>query len=112
MILKVFSARDMKAEAFLQPFFMPTSGAALRAFGDACSKEDSPFFIHPNDYVLYEIGSYDDSDGLLVATSPVKMMACAADFVVKGVSFKQAGKDVTSEVFQKAAVLSGENHGS
>lgn len=80
MLMKVFSARDMKAEAFLQPFFMPTQGSAIRAFGDACEKQDSPFFQHPNDYVLYEIGSYDDSDAMLVALNPVKMLVSAADF--------------------------------
>ena len=81
MMMKVFSVRDMKAEAFLQPFFCPTQGSALRAFGDACAKPDSPFYLHPNDFVLYEIGMYEDSDALLQPRIPVQMMACAADFV-------------------------------
>lgn len=80
MELKVFAVRDMKAEAFLQPFFTPTQGSALRAFGDACAKSDSPFYMHPSDYVLYEIGSYNDANAMLDCVNPVKMMACAADF--------------------------------
>lgn len=104
MILKVFSTRDMKAEAFLQPFFMPTQGAALRAFDDACQKSDSPFYMHPNDFVLYEIGSYNDSDGVLTALHPVKLMACAADFIQKSVS------PVPVKDFVESAV--GVNHGS
>lgn len=102
MRLKVFSVRDMKAEAFLQPYFSPTSGAALRAFGDACEKSESPFHMHPNDYVLYEIGSYDDSDGALESSAPVKMLACAADFVEKRVPLasqdSNSGGKVLSEV--------------
>lgn len=86
MILKVFSVRDMKAEAFLQPFFSNSIGAAIRAFGDAANKSDSPFFAHPEDYVLYEIGSYDDSDGMLTAQSPVKMLSHAAEHVVRRVN--------------------------
>lgn len=83
MLLKVFSVRDMKAEAFLQPFFSPTTGSAIRAFEDACNKQDSPFYIHPSDFVLYEIGSYDDSDGRLTSISPVKLVVCATDFVAQ-----------------------------
>lgn len=80
MLLKVFSVRDLKAEAFLQPFFSPTSGAALRAFGDACDKPDSPFHSHPADYILFEIGSYDDFTGYLTSLSPVKLLSSAVDF--------------------------------
>lgn len=92
MKLEVFSVRDMKAEAFLQPFFVQTVGAALRAFGDAVDKEDSPFHKHPEDYVLYQIGEYNDADGSLVSISPVKMLACASDFVLaKGVPPARSG---------------------
>lgn len=80
MLMKVFSVRDMKSEAFLQPYFSVNQGTALRAFDEACQKQDSPFYKYPNDYVLYEIGSYDDETGLLTALTPVKMMSCAADF--------------------------------
>lgn len=83
MQMKVFSVRDMKAEAFLQPFFSPTLGAALRAFDDACQKTDSPFYNHPSDFVLYEIGSYDDHDGRLEALPTVTMLGVASDFVKK-----------------------------
>jgi len=102
--MKVFSVRDMKSEAFLQPYFSPTPGAALRAFGDACAKSDSPFYVHPNDYVLFEIGCYDDSDGLITAVVPVKMMACAADFVEKRVPLTPGVTPI--------GVAEGENHGS
>lgn len=113
MLLKVFSVRDMKAEAFLQPYFTPTPGSALRAFGDACAKTDSPFYAHPNDYVLYEIGTYNDSDGMLSPLNPVKMMATAADFVkapekvIKGTQLGNGDFD------PKGARLVGiESHGS
>ena len=105
MLLKVFSVRDMKAEAFLQPFFTPTQGSALRAFGDACNKTDSPFYLHPNDYVLYEIGTYNDADANLFPLTPIKMLACAADFVVptKDVNGKPLQADVQN--FVKEAIV-------
>lgn len=83
MILKVFAIHDHKAEAFLQPFFSNSIGNALRAFGDAVNDEKYPFYKHPEDYSVYEIGSYDDSVALLDALVPVKMLALATDFVNK-----------------------------
>lgn len=81
MTLKFFAVRDMKALAFLQPFFSNSTGSALRAFGDAVADKSCPFSKHPEGYVLYEIGAYDDSTAELTSVSPVKMMACAMDFV-------------------------------
>lgn len=81
MILKVFAARDMKAEAFLQPYYSPNVGSAVRAFGDACNEANSPFNKHPNDYVLYEIATYDDNTAEFASLTPIKMLGCAADFI-------------------------------
>ena len=61
MILNVFAVRDMKAEAFLQPFYSNSIGSAMRAFGDAVNDTSCPFNKHSEDYILYEIASYDDS---------------------------------------------------
>lgn len=83
MQLKVFAVRDMKALAFMQPYFSNSLGTAIRAFGDACNESSSPFYKHPEDYVLYEIGTYDDSDATLASIAPVKMLGCASDFVTK-----------------------------
>lgn len=83
MILKVFAARDMKAEAFLQPYYSPNVGSAVRAFGDACNEKNSPFNKHPNDYVLYEIATYDDNTAEFISLNPIKMLGCAADFIVR-----------------------------
>lgn len=107
MLLKVFSVRDMKAEAFLQPYFSPTQGAALRAFGDACSKSDSPFYMHPNDYVLYDIGIYNDENGLLTACNPVHMLCCASDFVEKRVPIASQDSILGPKVLSEVS-----NHGS
>lgn len=81
MELRAFAVRDMKALAFLQPFFSNSSMSAIRAFGDAVAEEKSPFNKHPEDYVLYEIGGYDDNTGMLTAVAPVRMLGCATDFI-------------------------------
>ena len=81
MIQKMFAIRDGKAEAFLQPFFSIASGSAIRAFDDAINGDKSPLSSHPGDYVLYEIGHFDDVSGELVCLTPLKMLGCGADFV-------------------------------
>lgn len=82
MKLTVFAVRDLKALAFLQPFYSPSVGSALRAFGDACNESGSPFNKHPEDYQIFEIGSYEDSDALLKSVSPLKLLGSASDFVL------------------------------
>lgn len=80
MIQKMFAIRDTKAQAFLQPFFSSAAGAALRALGDAVNDGKSPIALHPEDYVLYEVASFDDQTAEIVPISPIKLLAMAADF--------------------------------
>lgn len=83
MIQKVFGVRDTKALAFLQPYFSNSTGAAVRAFSDEVNNTDGRSMIqkHPEDFVLYELGEFDDNTGAFVSHSPIKMLGCGADFV-------------------------------
>lgn len=64
-MIKVFTVFDTKAEAYLQPFFMQTRGQAIRAWSDSVNDEQTQFFRHPADFVLYEIGEYDELQGTI-----------------------------------------------
>lgn len=83
MIQKMFAVRDSKAQAFLQPFFSVQNGSAIRAFQDACGDEKSPFARHSEDFILYELGTFNDATGEMVSLMPIKMLGCASDFVVR-----------------------------
>lgn len=85
MLLKVFSVYDSKVMAHLQPFFSESVGGAVRAFSDASNDKDCPFTKHPGDYQLYEIGLFDNNSGLLTPCVPMKLLGCAADFVLQRV---------------------------
>ncbi|QGH72845.1 MAG: DNA binding protein [Microviridae sp. ctjyu33] len=63
MILKVFTVYDSKVEAFLPPFFMKSKGEAVRGFTEVCNDSKSNFFKYPEDYTLFEVGSFDDATG-------------------------------------------------
>lgn len=70
MTLLAFAIRDEKVGAFLQPFFAPAIGSAIRSFLDACTG-DTPMAKHPGDYTLYRIGSYDDNTAQLLSDTPL-----------------------------------------
>lgn len=81
MMMKVVAVFDIKAKAYMQPWFAGNVGSAMRAFGDEVSKEGSPLGRHPEDYQLFELGSYDDSTGLIIGASPCKLLCTALDYV-------------------------------
>ncbi len=51
---------DTKANAHIRPFFMPNVAMAQRAIIDSGQQTDHPFALHPSDYILYELGTWDD----------------------------------------------------
>lgn len=73
MRLFVCSVFDSATEAFGRPIFVPHVGQALRGFSDEVrrSAQDNDLFKHSDDFVLYLLGEFDDSDGRFhVASAP------------------------------------------
>lgn len=79
MELKIFAVRDEKAQAFMDPFVVPHVGQATRSFQDASSNDRSPINKHPEDYTLFQIGTFDNESAKIVACTPVRI-CCASDF--------------------------------
>jgi len=70
MIFKVFAVFDVKSESYALPHFLPSKGQMIRAFADQINaREGTPEYgmlaKHPQDFILFEIGDYDDSKALL-----------------------------------------------
>lgn len=63
MITNMYSVFDSKAGAFLQPFFLPSDGVAIRAMQDCTSDPSHMFHRHAEDYALFRLGSFDDQAG-------------------------------------------------
>lgn len=82
MKLLVFSIYDSVAKVYSNPFFMPNSGQALRAFGDEVQRSDSVINKHAADYKLYQIGVFDDNSGEFDKDFRIpKFVVNAVDFV-------------------------------
>lgn len=79
MILKVYTVKDAKAEAYLTPFYQHTTALALRQFEDMVKNPEHPFAKHPEDYSLWKIGDYDDLKGQLINLELNEHLANAID---------------------------------
>lgn len=70
MIHQVFSIRDSKADAWLQPFFSPNQATAMRSMREHLSDPSQHLAKHAEDFNLFVVGSYDDGDGTLTGVPP------------------------------------------
>lgn len=83
MKLMVCSVFDVKASAFMSPFFVPNVNIARRSFGDAVLDSSTGISKHVGDYKLYQVGVFDDNAGVFESFSKPEFLANASDFVVK-----------------------------
>lgn len=81
MKLSMFSVRDSASQAFGRPFYAPHAGVALRSFGDECNNPESDFNHHPEDYELFELGVFDDSDASFEIYSKPKPLGVGKQFL-------------------------------
>jgi hypothetical protein len=81
MIHKVFTVHDAKAEAYLPPFYMRSNGEAIRAFADSITQRDHAFHKHPEDFTLFEVGTYDDVKCKFDIMSTPQPLGKALDFM-------------------------------
>lgn len=81
MLSKVFTVYDSAVEAYLSPFFLPAKGAAIRAFTELVNDPNHQFGKHPADYVLFELGTYDDAKAEFVLHAAPVSMGVGIEFV-------------------------------
>lgn len=63
MIYVVCSAYDKKARTFLTPFYVTHQDVAVRAFKDAVNNVESSVGRNPEDFALWNLGTFDDDKG-------------------------------------------------
>ncbi len=78
MKMQVYSILDAKSGLYAKPFYMINTNMAVRAFGDLCNDKATTISAHPEDYTLYEIGSYEDTTAKLEAITPQPISNAAA----------------------------------
>lgn len=73
MILKIFAIFDKQVDAFMQPFFSPTIGAAIRSCQQSMRDDQSALVLNILDYTLYQLGEFDDGNGSILPMDPQKV---------------------------------------
>lgn len=61
MIYRIFSVYDSKVEAFMKPFYCVSKGEAIRSFSEIANDKTSSIGKYPEDFALFDLGSFDDS---------------------------------------------------
>lgn len=77
---KLYAVRDVKADAFSSLMPIATEGLAIRSFAEACKDRNSDLNKYPEDYMLYEIGTWEANTGAVSSCLP-KFIASASAFV-------------------------------
>lgn len=98
MVYKVVAVGDKKAGCFNRPFFVHTNEVAIRSFGSEVNSgnQDSALTHHPEDFVLYELGSWDEGTGVLKALDMPHPL-------VSGVEVLRKSPKMSPEEFQRLA---------
>lgn len=107
MILKAFAIYDGKGLCYGVPFFMSQNGQAVRGFSDLVNDPQTSINRHPGDYVLYQIGEFDDSDGKLTTLVPQLLLGQGVDFVRN--VFKNEGMNKLDNILHDTVVAQAES---
>lgn len=81
----VLSVRDRAADCFGQPFFSVSLGGSIRGFGDEVNRvaENNPLNKHPEDFDLFEVGTFDDNTCVFECLPKPRQIAVGKDMVSK-----------------------------
>lgn len=82
---KLFTVRDTKSDSYGMPFCSQATGAAMRGFADEVNndREGNVLAKHPEDFILFELGSFDERTGEITLHDAKKSLACGIDLVRK-----------------------------
>ena len=80
-IFVMVSVQDRVADTYGPPFFLPHVGVAVRQFTDEINREDANnmLFKHPEDFDLFQLGTYDDSVGMVTQDSIPRQLVLGKD---------------------------------
>jgi len=79
--MNIYTIYDIKANAYLTPFFLPTDGMATRTFADCANDPQHQFGKHPEDYILWKIGNYDDAIGIITPLETHEALGKAVEYL-------------------------------
>ena len=85
MELQLCSILDTKSEIWSNPMAFQSIGQAMRAFGDAVNEDGSEYGKHPEDYILFRVGTWNQQTG--------ELNILIVEELAKGINVKLFGGD-------------------
>lgn len=82
MVKPFFCVYDIKSQVFSAPFLAVNSNCAVRSFANAANDENSDINRNPADFILYEIGSFDDNTCQIVPLPERQYLGTALQYVI------------------------------
>ncbi len=71
--MQIFTIRDSKAEAYLQPFYAMNVGLAVRMITESAQDQGTMLYKYPSDFELFSIGSFDEHTGIITGSPHVSI---------------------------------------
>lgn len=90
MIMKLFAVRDVKADSFGAPMSVQSKGVAMRGFLEACIDSKSELNKYPEDFMLYEIGTYEPNSAAIVPHPVPQLVGTAADAILQAKAMRES----------------------
>lgn len=78
MIHELIAVYDIKAQIYGKPVCAQSHASAIRSFGDAVNDQNTEYNKHPEDFILFAIGQYDDSTGNFEQDKPKELAKALA----------------------------------
>lgn len=76
MKLVLMALYDAKIGLWLTPFFAQSVGAAVRQLSDIVNGSGDPPAKHPEDFSLWEFGTFDPEGRITVLEAPKQVALC------------------------------------
>jgi len=81
MILRMYSVYDIKSKIYHPPQYCHNTGHATRMFTSQFQKAGSVMHDFPNDFQIFEVGSYDDQTAELEGLKNPTLVCSVADLI-------------------------------
>lgn len=86
-MMLIFAVRDSAVESFGTPIFQRTAAEATRSLSDEVNGRGTPnsaIKAHPEDYILYELGAFNQDTGVITPQETPQQVARAKDLIERG----------------------------
>lgn len=80
---EIFAVQDTKGEMFGDPFYAPNVPFAIRRFTHEVNKEDHPYNVWPEDFILFRLGKYEETTGVILSEDVPVAVVRATDVMAR-----------------------------